>query len=57
MYEKNPDPSQRNVLDAFSSLRVAIQKSLAAGIIRQSKFAIEFPCYILNFLLMKRARK
>ena len=49
MYE-NPDPPQRIVFDAVSSLRVTIHKSLAAGIIRQSKFSIEFPCFIFNFL-------
>ena len=47
----DPEPPERSILDAVSSLSMAIQHSLSSGVLRRRSFSLKFPCYVFNFLL------
>lgn len=53
----DPEPPERELLDAVSSLNAAIQQSLSSGVLRRRSFFLQFPCYIFNFLFKDKGSK
>ena len=54
MYNQDPQPSKRDILDCVSSFTDAVNKSLRKGVNRGCQFMVNFRTDVLTFLFKNK---